>query len=121
MFIEQIFSALYKKSELKMSSGNQIREYHHVDDEVNAISKILDSGFCGIIQVNAGNAIPIKDLAHGVFNAFGFPQLIHHDRSLDYDDVFSEPYMKEPMLSDVFFREPIAGVTSYLKAKLITM
>ena len=118
MFIEQLFRALSEKNELRMSSGDQIREYHHINDEIDAISKILRLELSGVFQVNAGNGLPIKDLAHGVVKAFGMPHLIKHDRALDGNDNSTNLYMKDPVLSDVFFREPISGVTTYLKEKM---
>jgi nucleoside-diphosphate-sugar epimerase len=119
MFIEQLFKALSEKRELRMSSGVQIREYHHIDDEIDAISKILNLELSGVFQVNAGNALPIKELAHGVARFFDMEHLIKHDYALNSNDAVTKLYTKEPILSEVLFREPISGVTAYLKAKMM--
>lgn len=117
MFIEQIFKALSQNSHFEMSSGLQVREYHHIDDEINAIFKLMECGVFGVVELNAGNAIQIKQLATEVFAEFGKLPLLRFNPELDGVEVFNYFYEKSPYLEDVNFRDPIAGVTDYLKKR----
>ena len=118
MFIEQMFFSLSRKCEFEMSSGLQIREYHHIDDEMNALSKVLQSKLFGTVELNAGNAIQIKQLATEVFKEFGQLPLLKFNTKLDGVEVFNHFYEKSPYLTNIVFRDPILGVINYLKKQL---
>ncbi len=118
MFIDQIYYSLTKKCEFEMSSGRQIREYHHIDDEMNAISRVLQSKLFGTVELNAGNAIQIRQLATEVFKEFAQLPLLKFNAKLDGVEVFNHFYEKSPHLIDNVFRDPILGVIKYLKNRL---
>ena len=118
MFIEQIFRSLRNKSEFVMSTGFQVREYHHIHDEVSAVIALIEKGHYGVLQLNAGNAIPINALATAVFNDFKQADLLKFNPALDGVEVFNIYYQKNPHLQFMSFRDPILGVIEYLKNKL---
>jgi hypothetical protein len=118
MFIEQIYRSLSANSEFEMSSGLQIREYHHIDDEVNAIAIFATTELSGVFQLNSGNAIQIKHLATSIFEEFEKLSLLKFNSALDGIDVYENCYKKSPFLDEVQFRDPILGVTEYLKSHL---
>jgi nucleoside-diphosphate-sugar epimerase len=117
MLVEQIFRAISQKSYFEMSSGLQVREYHHIDDEINALLKVMRSGVFGIVELNAGNAIQIKQLATEIFTEFGQLPLLRFNPELDSEDVFNYFYEKSPYLADVSFRDPITGVIDYFNKR----
>lgn len=118
MFIDQIFNALSHKNQFEMSSGHQVREYHHIEDEMNAISKIIESRLFGVVELNAGNAIKIKQLATEVFNEFGQLSLLKFNPERDGAEVFNHFYEKSALLAKIHFRDPIPGVIDYLRKRL---
>jgi nucleoside-diphosphate-sugar epimerase len=117
MFVEQIFRALSQKNYFEMSSGLQVREYHHIDDEINAILKVMQCGVFGVVELNAGNAIQIKQLAKEIFTEFGQLPLLRFNPELDGVEVFNYFYEKSPYLADVSFRDPITGVIDYFNKR----
>jgi hypothetical protein len=118
MFIEQIYHSLVNNKVFEMSSGFQVREYHHIEDEINAISSLLQNKYGGVMELSAGNAIPINQLARAVFKDFGVLELLKFNPALDGEDVFNHFYEKNPNLHSNTFRDPIPGVIQYLKDKL---
>ena len=120
MFIEQIFISLSNRTEFEMSSGFQVREYHHIEDEILAIAGLLESEQSGAIELSAGNAIQIRQLATKIFNEFGQLQLLNFNPALDRNDVFNHFYQRSPHLDGVSFRDPYHGVIEYLKKRLET-
>jgi dTDP-4-dehydrorhamnose reductase len=117
MFLEQIFKALSQRTHFEMSSGLQVREYHHIDDEMNAILKVMQCETSGVVSLNAGNAIQIKQLATEVFREFGQLPLLRFNPELDGVEVFNYFYEKTPHLTDVRFRDPITGVIDYFNKR----
>lgn len=118
MLIDQIFNALAHKNQFEMSSGLQVREYHHIEDEMNAISKILESTQFGVVELNAGNAIQIKQLATEIFSEFGELSLLKFNPERDVAEVFNHFYEKSSLLAEIHFRDSISGVIDYLKKRL---
>src|SRR5262249_52218512 len=78
MFLGQILTSLQNGTPFCMSSGEQLREYHHADDIAVAITGILARqwDFGTIIELNSGNPVRLIDLARQVFRAFGREELL---------------------------------------------
>jgi nucleoside-diphosphate-sugar epimerase len=69
MFLGQMLGAIRTNVKFRMSSGNQLRQFHHTSDVVKAvISSIPSLGSNSVIQVAGGNAIRLIDLAAKVFS-----------------------------------------------------
>ena len=79
MFLGQIAQALKLNKPFNMSSGEQLREYHHVNDLALAVSGLLDrrSPWDTVLELNSGRPIRLADLAKAVFNAYGKAHLLH--------------------------------------------
>ena len=73
MFLGQIVNAIRSNSVFSMSSGEQLREYHHVDDIAESLATIVNSDWSlwsPILEINSGQPLKLLDLAMAIFNAF---------------------------------------------------
>lgn len=117
MFLGQIFHSLMSHSEFEMSPGTQLREYHHLDDEVVAIGKLLESGAGGSVTLTHGAPVTLKNMAGYIFEAFKCPELLRigalpgpaHD---NYGVLFERPRALDGMT----FRETLPALVDYLRA-----
>jgi hypothetical protein len=116
MFLGQIYEAIKNKSKFNMSSGFQIREYHHLDDVAYAVDRLIRSNILGISEVTAGKGIQLRDLASTVFKAFNLEHLIKIGSiEIKHKEKLSNDYKINPNLSCSNFRNPTEGVVAYLK------
>lgn len=93
MFLGSLYRCVSEGIALKMSSGKQLREFHHVDDDVEAISFLEQKGYKGIVNLNHGNVISLFEIAEGITKCFKDSGEIEAGF---YPDPLSENY-------DVFF------------------
>lgn len=119
MFLGQLFSALKKKEKFNMTSGQQIREYHHLDDVAIAIDTILSKPQHGIVEITSGNGIRLRDFALRIFEEFKFQDLLNiGGLEIEHKDKFQNDYKKNEDLKEIDFRDPVKGVCEYLKPLL---
>lgn len=115
MFLGQIFHSLVKQIEFKMSPGMQLREYHHIDDEVLAIRKLLAAGASGAIALSHGAPVTLKDLAAYIFEGFQCPELLKVGAlpgpvNDNYGVLFGRPHE----IDELAFRATLPSVLDYL-------
>jgi hypothetical protein len=116
MFLGQIFNSLKFNLPFKMSGGDQIREYHHVDDIALAIGCLIDRKAVGTLHISNGNPIKLVDLADAIFSYFNSTDLLQISaQSADVNDNRSLIFKKHYELKDIEFRAPIEGVISWLE------
>ena len=119
MFLGQIHDSLKNKAAFNMTSGYQIREYHHLDDVVKAIDCLIDKGIQGVSEITDGNGIKLRDLALSIYKNFQQEHLINIGTvNIAHKEKLSNDYKKNPQLENINFRNPIEGVSIYLKAIL---
>lgn len=119
MFLGQIFEALKNKNKFEMTSGYQIREYHHLDDVAASIDVLLSNDVEGISEITSGKGIRLRDLALHLFQSFQLNHLLQiGNLDVEHEDKFSNDYLKNPYLIDVNFRDPRKGVLDYIKSIL---
>jgi len=116
MFLGQMLNSLMSQSEFKMSPGTQLREYHHLDDEVAAIRRLLATGTSGSITLSHSAPLTLKDIANYIFDAFNCRQLLivgalPKPTNDNYKLVFERPYVLENMA----FRETLPALVDYLR------
>ncbi|MCK1574592.1 NAD(P)-dependent oxidoreductase [Bradyrhizobium sp. 174] len=117
MFLGQIYDAIVRKVPFEMSKGAQLREYHHVADEVSAIVQLLHSDTKGAFDLNHGQPIRLCDLATHIFAAFGCLDKLHvgarpMTRPENLDIVFS----RSPVIRDIDFRDTCPAIVEYLRS-----
>ena len=120
MFLGQILGALEKNLEFKMSSGDQLREYHHVDDIAEAILGIADQDWnaneSALVGVHSGNPVRLADLANAIFSAFGKSDLLKVGRLVrPPGENLQQTFERSARHVLPNAREPIAGVIQWLK------
>jgi len=119
MFLGQIFTALKNNEKFKMTSGFQIREYHHLDDVTKAIGFLISENISGIVDITFGNGIMLRELAEGIFEKFQKKELLKiGEVEVVQTDVFENKYQRNIRISKLDFREPIKGVHTYLASIL---
>lgn len=121
MFLGQMIAALCSDLPFRMSSGRQLREYHHVQDITEALLAILDSewSFGGEpLVLSAGDPVRLADLARAVFQACGRPDL------LEIGAIPAAPSENERIRfprSDAavlpLYRDPMIGVPEYVRTE----
>ena len=119
MFLGQIFNALKKQEKFSMSSGIQIREYHHIQDDVSAALEIVNQRLSGFLPISHGNPEKLRDLAHFIFSYFDCLNLldIGKVKASEFDSM--RPISQE---NDKFlktqFRDTKTGINGWLSANL---
>lgn len=119
MFLGQIFDSIKSKSEFKMSSGFQIREYHHFDDVVKAIDHLINLNILGISEITSGKGIQLRELAFTIFKAFNLQHLINIGAiEIKHKEKLLDDYERNSNLKVIDFRAPKEGVIKYLNGIL---
>lgn len=116
MFLGQIHYALTNNTVFEMSPGNQLREYHHLDDEVRAIRALVAAGVSGTIDLSHGEAVSLKDIASYVFASFGAESLLRigalpEPSEENYASIFERP----ELLKTISFRKTLPAIVTYLQ------
>lgn len=118
MFLGQIAHSLKMQSDFCMTSGDQLREYHHVDDISGSFLNILckDWNFSPIVQVNSGEPVRLADLANAIFEFYGKTNLLKigtlpSPKGENINNIF--PRSESWLLP--YFRNPITGATESLR------
>lgn len=119
MFLGQIYDSLTMGQQMSMTSGRQLREYHHVDDDVSAIWKILDSDFVGAIDLNHGSPITLRNLAEYLFRRFDCESLLNlgslpEPNAENYENVFRPHSLYE----NIDFRLSLPAIGDYIRDSL---
>ena len=107
MFLGQILSALKKNRPFFMVSGRQLREYHHYDDEAEAIKLTVKSPLSSIITLSHGNPIDLNSIANSIFDAFGKRELLHSIEEVEPDNsIYEKSFPKNTVIKNEF-RDPL--------------
>ncbi len=77
MFLGQMLASIKANKSFKMTSGRQLREYHHLMDEARAIKKIVQFAKPGVLNISHGKPLSLKIIAENVFNSLGKTELLH--------------------------------------------
>lgn len=116
MFLGQVYRSLVTGQPLKMTSGRQLREYHHVDDDVTAIWKILNSQHVGMIDLNHGMPITLRSLAEYLFRRFNSESLLDLGSLPEPDaENYEDVYRPHPLYANVDFRSTLPAIGDYIE------
>lgn len=121
MFLGQMFEAIKHKTPFKMTSGLQVREYHHLLDLVEVV---LSTDFSGsprgrVLELRSGDDIQLRNLAKGIFSAFGQDNnLIIAAHKPDENEVYTRMAIDPSQLLKVSSRETLQGVQGYFEQLL---
>jgi hypothetical protein len=116
MFLGQIFEALNSKKTFHMSGGDQIREYHHIDDDVEAILQLSKTAGGGLIDISHGQPEKLKDIATSLFEHFNSRDSLKiATKSADKNDNRSIVFQRTGNLSGALFRPTIANLIKWFE------
>lgn len=115
MFTGQMLTALRKREPFLMSPGTQLREYHHVIDEVDAIISLAESTARGVVDLNHGDAISLAELAQTTFRAFDAGELLRiGSLSAPTNERLGLRFERTPELAGQSFRDVRRAMVEYL-------
>lgn len=116
MFLGQIFHAISSKEEFHMSGGEQIREYHHIDDDAKAIKQLTSNAGGRLIDISHGQPERLKDIAIFLFGHFNSLELLNVSARIeDKNDNKTIIFKKTDDLSDSLFRPTMGNLVSWLE------
>lgn len=124
MFLGQIFQAIKNKAEFKMSSGEQMREYHHVEDIAETVTKfILMKDWptlpAGPIEINSGQPIKLNEIATKVFTAFDQIELLKIGVfTTPTGENLEQKFTPSPKEFSTHFRDPSIHIVTWIKELL---
>jgi nucleoside-diphosphate-sugar epimerase len=76
MFIQSMLNALLENQEFPMTAGEQFRDFLHIDDAVEVLSRILRQRIPGVFNVASGEVVSISEVADRVAEISGKRNLI---------------------------------------------
>jgi len=116
MFLGQMLAAIRDNVPFKMTSGRQLREYHHLVDEAKAIRKIADSEVSGIVNVSHGRPLSLKMIANGVFQVLGRDDLLQVGALPEPQEEYYQKILNPTeILQQVAFRDSLPAIVQYMK------
>jgi len=74
--VSSVINALLAGRPAPCSSGEQQRDFLHVDDAAGAFVALLDSGVTGAVNIGSGKATPVKDVVLAIADLLGRPDLV---------------------------------------------
>jgi nucleoside-diphosphate-sugar epimerase len=122
MFLGQMISALRLETTFEMSSGDQLREYHHVDDIASSLTALLATEWSELgstIDITSGDPLRLADLARAVFRASGRDDLLKIGslpRASSENTEKRFPRSPEWLLRSS--RDPLKGVVDFVKSSV---
>ena len=116
MFLGGLIKSLMSRKLFHMTDGNQLREYHHIDDEICAINKLIDLDINGEIILSHGKPVSLKNLATNIFSEFKRSDLLvlgglSQNSSENFNVIF-DPIVD---LIGINFRDTCPGIIEDLK------
>jgi nucleoside-diphosphate-sugar epimerase len=116
MFLGQIFHSISSKEMFNMSGGEQIREYHHIEDDAQAIKQLTSKTGGKLIDISHGQPERLKDIAIFLFNHFNSRELLNiSTRIADKNDNRTFTFKKTDDLSDSLFRPTLSNLILWLE------
>ncbi len=119
MFLGQIYEALKEKRVFNMSDGNQLREYHNVFDDLNALQHLLNQNAHGVIQINHGEVLSLKEIAKSIFDSFNSTDLLRIGTlKAPKHEIFAKQFQPSEFLESIMFRPTTEGIVEDFKRLL---
>ena len=116
MFLGQIIKSLIEKKKFSMSSGTQMREYHHIEDDLKVVLDLVKNKRYGVIEINHGKPIELRNLAIAIYSHFDCMQFLSIDASINQDDESRASFYYGAVVDSKYhFRHQQAGVIQYIK------
>ena len=117
MFLGQLQSALKLGSDFLMTHGQQLREYHHIEDDVSLLIRSVFSGIYGIVEISSGMPVRLLELAQAVYSELLPNRKVIADLRVDTIENLNHVFPKLSSFdgNPVTFRDTRSGVIEYLR------
>lgn len=120
MFLGQLLRALQAGRRFRMSSGRQLREFHHLEDLSLAVETLVREHSSGVYTLSHGSPFTLGTLAKFVLEHHGQLDLLELGALPDppgenYQILFN----RAPELGSVHFRDTLPAVASWLEEFLV--
>lgn len=119
MFLGQMLAAIRANQTFKMTSGRQLREYHHLADEAKAIRQITTSEQYGVMNLSHGKPLILRTIAESVFEALGKSDLLAVGALPEPPDENYEQVLKpSALVQQLAFRDSLSAIVEYMQTCL---
>ena len=119
MFLGQIIESILDNKEFCMSAGNQIREYHHVDDVAKIINDIDLNGSIGNFHISHGKPHRLVDVALSVFSKYGdLSKLRVGKLEIDQAENFESRFIPWPSSAEYSVRSSLEEIGKYVESQI---
>ncbi len=119
MLLGKVLEAIRDNSKLKMTSGQQFREYWHATDIAKfVVSQVGIKNTGQIIPVSSGHPLRIKDLVTSIFNKYSLNGLLSLGSMPDDPNESYTLDMFKPSIAATYMRDPMRGVHEYIDSCL---
>lgn len=118
MFLGQIEEALRTSNDFEMSSGDQLREYHHVEDVAKNVLSILErTGYENTLDLSSGEPLSLKEIATSIFQHFGAEKQLHLGTLPDpAGEIYTPQFKRSPSL--FVYRPAIPNILRWLESRM---
>ena len=119
MFLGQLFASIKTNSRFNMSDGSQIREYHHIEDDLRALELFLEKRVGGVQEISHGESFHLEEIARQVLIHFNMEErLIRGALNSPTEEIYEPIGVKNLLLKEISFRPTIDGIISYINQQL---
>ena len=119
LFLGKITNCIVENKPFIMSSGKQLREYHHIEDDVIRIIPALKTATRRFLQINHGSPIRLGQLAENIFTHFNKKELLIRDASFTPPHENLEVRFKEsPSFGLQPFRPLFPSILEYIERQI---
>lgn len=116
MFLGNVLDTIVSKKRLKMSSGRQLREFHHLEDEARAIRHIIGADRDGIIPISHRQPVSLREVAESALQYFGLSELLSLNELPDpRHENYTHRFMPHELVRETPFRESLPAINTYLE------
>ncbi|MFY3605635.1 NAD-dependent epimerase/dehydratase family protein [Achromobacter xylosoxidans] len=116
MFLGQMLAAIRENRQFKMTSGRQLREYHHLHDEARAVRMIAQSATVGVLNLSHGRPVSLRAVAESVFGAFGREDLLCVGALAEPpDENYQQILAPTGSLDPAMFRDSLPAIAQYMQ------
>lgn len=120
MFLGQLVQSIKSGVPLEMTSGQQLREYHHYADDAKAIRALAETSITGALHLSHGESLSLKTIAQYIFQFFEKPSLLHLGALPDpKEENYHKKFIPNEMIAPIRFRKTLPALTKYIKDQCI--
>lgn len=74
--VSSVIVSLLKNQAIKTTSGEQIRDFLHIEDVASAVCAVLQSRLTGAVNIGSGVPVSVKEIVTAIGNLMKRPELI---------------------------------------------